>query len=43
VHSLLYRLPGHAGCVNEVHFHPTEPIIVSAGDDKKMYLGEINP
>ncbi len=23
---ILYKLPGHAGCVNEVDFHPFEPI-----------------
>ena len=23
---VLYKLPGHAGSVNEVDFHPTEPI-----------------
>jgi len=40
---LLYRLPGHGGCVNEVDFHPTEPIIVSGAEDKKMFLGEIQP
>ena len=39
--QMLYRLPGHTGTVNEVDFHPTEPIIVSASADKKIYLGEI--
>lgn len=38
---LLYRLPGHNGSVNDVGFHPTEPIILSASSDQKMYLGEI--
>jgi Prp8 binding protein len=37
----LYHLPGHAGSVNEVAFHPTEPIIGSAGSDKQIYLGEL--
>jgi len=23
---ILYKLPGHAGSVNEVDFHPNEPI-----------------
>ena len=23
---ILYKLPGHKGCVNQVDFHPTEPI-----------------
>ena len=36
-----WRLPGHKGCVNEVQFHPTEPIIASAGNDKKVFLGEL--
>lgn len=38
---ILYKLPGHAGSVNEVDFHPEEPIIASCGSDKKIYLGEI--
>eukprot|EP00614_Pseudopedinella_elastica_P003217 CAMPEP_0172591686 /NCGR_PEP_ID=MMETSP1068-20121228/10519_1 /TAXON_ID=35684 /ORGANISM="Pseudopedinella elastica, Strain CCMP716" /LENGTH=326 /DNA_ID=CAMNT_0013388291 /DNA_START=27 /DNA_END=1007 /DNA_ORIENTATION=+ len=37
----LYHLPGHAGSVNEVAFHPTEPILGSCGSDKKVYLGEL--
>ena len=40
---LLYRLPGHGGSVNDVAFHPLEPIVVSAADDKKIFLGEVNP
>jgi len=38
---VLYKLPGHAGSVNEVDFHPTEPILVSGSNDKKIFLGEI--
>jgi len=38
-----YKLPGHAGCVNEVDFHPTEPVIASCANDKLVYLGEIAP
>ncbi|XP_014663595.1 PREDICTED: U5 small nuclear ribonucleoprotein 40 kDa protein-like [Priapulus caudatus] len=38
---VLYKLPGHSGSVNEVDFHPLEPIIVSCASDKKIYLGEI--
>lgn len=38
---ILYKLPGHAGSINEVDFHPNEPIIVSGSSDKKLYLGEI--
>ncbi|EKX45555.1 hypothetical protein GUITHDRAFT_108428 [Guillardia theta CCMP2712] len=41
--KLQYKLPGHAGCVNEVDFHPFEPIIASASSDKKIYLGELEP
>jgi Prp8 binding protein len=37
----LYRLPGHTGCVNDVDFHPNEPIVLSCGDDKKIYMGEM--
>ena len=38
---LLYKLPGHTGSVNEAVFHPSEPIIGSAGSDKQLYLGEL--
>jgi len=41
--GILYKLPGHTGTVNEVDFHPVEPIIASCSADKKIYLGEINP
>ena len=37
----LYHLPGHTGSVNEVVFHPTEPIVGSCGSDKLIYLGEL--
>ena len=40
---MLYKLPGHKGCVMEVDFHPEEPIIVSASMDKTLFLGEIMP
>ena len=40
--QILYKLPGHAGCVNEVDFHPLEPIIGSCASDKRVYLGEIS-
>eukprot|EP00188_Purpureofilum_apyrenoidigerum_P002052 Plantae.Rhodophyta-Purpureofilum_apyrenoidigerum.ctg22219.p1 GENE.Plantae.Rhodophyta-Purpureofilum_apyrenoidigerum.ctg22219~~Plantae.Rhodophyta-Purpureofilum_apyrenoidigerum.ctg22219.p1 ORF type:complete len:361 (-),score=50.35 Plantae.Rhodophyta-Purpureofilum_apyrenoidigerum.ctg22219:367-1449(-) len=39
--KMLYKLPGHRGCVNDVAFHPEEPIIGSASSDKTIYLGEI--
>ncbi|XP_055838060.1 U5 small nuclear ribonucleoprotein 40 kDa protein-like [Episyrphus balteatus] len=38
---ILYKLPGHNGSVNDVDFHPKEPIILSASSDKNMFLGEI--
>jgi len=41
--QLIYKLPGHTGTVNEVAFHPNEPIIASCSADKKIYLGEIEP
>eukprot|EP00123_Amoebidium_parasiticum_P007143 comp17909_c0_seq1/m.18170 comp17909_c0_seq1/g.18170 ORF comp17909_c0_seq1/g.18170 comp17909_c0_seq1/m.18170 type:complete len:359 (-) comp17909_c0_seq1:81-1157(-) len=40
---ILYRLPGHAGTVNEVQFHPHEPIVLSCGSDRRIFLGEIQP
>eukprot|EP01026_Neomeris_dumetosa_P072437 TRINITY_DN7375_c0_g1_i10.p1 TRINITY_DN7375_c0_g1~~TRINITY_DN7375_c0_g1_i10.p1 ORF type:complete len:178 (-),score=18.98 TRINITY_DN7375_c0_g1_i10:195-728(-) len=39
--NIQYRLPGHTGSVNDVVFHPKEPIIVSGGSDKNIFLGEI--
>lgn len=39
--QVLYALPGHKGVVTQVVFHPEQPIILSAGFDKNMYLGEI--
>ena len=39
--DLTYKLPGHRGSVNEVVFHPTEPIIASCSNDKSIYLGEL--
>lgn len=38
---ILYKLPGHAGSVNEVAFHPEEPIVLSGSSDKRLYMGEI--
>ena len=37
----LYHLPGHKGSVNEVVFHPSEPIVASCGSDKQIFLGEL--
>ena len=39
--NIAYKLPGHQGSVNAVDFHPTEPIVLSAGSDKRMFLGEL--
>eukprot|EP00038_Savillea_parva_P014485 m.11117 g.11117 ORF g.11117 m.11117 type:complete len:347 (-) comp2817_c0_seq1:1239-2279(-) len=39
--QIKYKLPGHTGSVNDVDFHPSEPIILSASSDKKIYLGEL--
>lgn len=39
---IIYKLPGHNGSVNDVKFHPNEPIVVSGASDKQIYLGEID-
>ena len=39
---VLYKLPGHDGSVNDVQFHPQEPVICSCGSDKKIFLGELH-
>eukprot|EP00742_Colponemidia_sp_Colp-10_P004425 GILJ01004724.1.p1 GENE.GILJ01004724.1~~GILJ01004724.1.p1 ORF type:complete len:366 (+),score=51.77 GILJ01004724.1:162-1100(+) len=41
--NVLYKLPGHNGSVNEVAFHPKEPIIGSCSSDRTIYMGEIEP
>jgi Prp8 binding protein len=38
---IMYKLPGHKGSVNGVHFHPQEPILVSVSSDKTVFLGEL--
>lgn len=38
----LYYLPGHKGSVNQVIFHPTQPIIASCGSDKQIFVGELS-
>lgn len=40
--EILYKLPGHRGVVNQVEFHPTQPIVASASADRAIYLGEID-
>lgn len=37
----LYYLPGHKGSVNDVIFHPKEPVIASCSTDKQIFLGEL--
>eukprot|EP00041_Stephanoeca_diplocostata_P010114 m.160517 g.160517 ORF g.160517 m.160517 type:complete len:345 (-) comp18028_c0_seq2:1067-2101(-) len=39
--QIKYKLPGHTGSVNDIDFHPSEPIVVSGSSDKKLYLGEL--
>jgi Prp8 binding protein len=41
--NIVYKLPGHLGSVNDVDFHSVEPIILSCGSDKQIYLGEFEP
>ncbi|KAG1464821.1 hypothetical protein G6F46_003050 [Rhizopus delemar] len=36
--KILYKLPGHKGCVNDVDWHPKEPIVMSASTDKTLFL-----
>jgi Prp8 binding protein len=38
----LYCLPGHTGSVNDVTFHPYEPIVASCSTDKQVWLGELD-
>jgi Prp8 binding protein len=38
---VLYKLPGHQGSVNEVAFHPKEPIIASGSSDRNVFVGEL--
>ena len=40
---ILYKLPGHKACVNDVDFHPKEPILASGSSDRLIYLGELDP
>ncbi|KAL8662259.1 MAG: hypothetical protein Q9202_004864 [Teloschistes flavicans] len=40
--SMLYKLPGHRGTVNDIRFAPgDEPIIVSGSSDRNLILGEL--
>uniref|UniRef100_A0A0G4I8M8 Uncharacterized protein n=1 Tax=Chromera velia CCMP2878 TaxID=1169474 RepID=A0A0G4I8M8_9ALVE len=40
--KLMYRLPGHMGSVNDVAFHPEEPIVGSCSSDRRIFLGELS-
>lgn len=39
---VLYKLPGHNGSVNDVDFHPKEPVVLSGSSDKSLYMGEVD-
>jgi Prp8 binding protein len=39
--QLAYRLPGHTGSVNEICFHPKEPVIASMSSDRMVFMGEL--
>ena len=41
--GIKYRLPGHKSGVNDVDFHPIEPIICSVSSDHSVIMGEILP
>ncbi|CAI2302965.1 unnamed protein product [Caenorhabditis sp. 36 PRJEB53466] len=38
----VYKLPGHLGSVNCTDLHPTQQILLSAGSDKTVFLGELD-
>jgi len=40
--KIAYKLPGHQGSVNAVDLHPKEPIVLSAGSDKRIFIGELS-
>ncbi|EFP01456.1 hypothetical protein CRE_23928 [Caenorhabditis remanei] len=40
--ACVYKLPGHLGSVNSTALHPLQPILLSAGSDKTIYLGELD-
>ncbi|KAI9293277.1 WD40 repeat-like protein [Neoconidiobolus thromboides FSU 785] len=39
--ELIYKLPGHNGTVNQVHFSPIDNVILSASSDSSLFLGEL--
>jgi Prp8 binding protein len=38
--NIVYKLPGHKGCVNDVDW--AESMILSASNDKTLFVGELN-
>ncbi|OMJ12460.1 U5 small nuclear ribonucleoprotein 40 kDa protein [Smittium culicis] len=40
--AMTYKLPGHKGIVNQVDFHPKEPVLLSASSDKTLFIGELD-
>nr|KAJ3423144.1 U5 small nuclear ribonucleoprotein [Polyrhizophydium stewartii] len=38
--SIVYKLPGHKGCVNDVDW--SDAILASASSDKTLFVGELN-
>ncbi|CCD65140.1 WD_REPEATS_REGION domain-containing protein [Caenorhabditis elegans] len=40
--ACVYKLPGHLGSVNCTALHPTQQILLSAGSDKTIFLGELD-
>lgn len=38
--AIAYQLPGHTGSVNQVAFHPFQPVLASCSSDRTVWLGE---
>lgn len=38
---LLFKLPGHRGTVTCCDWHPKEPVVLSGGADRQVFMGEI--
>lgn len=39
--KIIYKLPGHKGCVNHTDFHPNESILATCSNDGSIIIGEI--
>ncbi|KAJ1499185.1 U5 small nuclear ribonucleoprotein [Coelomomyces lativittatus] len=39
--GVFMRLPGHRGTVNQVDWHPKEPILCSVSADKSIFMSEL--